>query len=339
MLTNLYGMFLQAAGGLSGPTTGQTLFIIGMTLLGAGVLVGLIILFVNIVKLGIRGATGLLKGVFSGVSANVKQSMEKRPIAGFAYDPRQDIFYSDMNAWQRDLGYCRLYDEAAAAMNMIIDCEPAYFDYGGKKWLIEFWKGQYGITTGCEVGVYTTTRPNLNIPGVFNGTFYDTASPADMLPISYSLSKSGKELFRRQGRHWWLTGFKLGEFSEPSELTAKISIGLKDRNMLAAFLAAMKQLGYSDRDMTVSGSTVSFVYAAPRSKQPYTRTKAVIRFIQKKNKYLCDRFNELTGNEKGALAKLEAVSKLDPALYSSIMEIGRPRKLYDKYNVLQEYLK
>lgn len=339
MLTNLYSILLQAAGGQPGPTTGQTLFIIGMTLLGAAALLGIIALFVFIVKLGIRGVTGLLKGALTGVSADVKQLMEKRPIAGFAYEPKQDIFYSDMNAWQRDFGYCQLYDEAAAAMNMIIDCEPAYFEYGGKKWLIEFWKGQYGITTGCEVGVYTTTRPNLNIPGVFNGTLYDTAAPADMLPISYSLMKNGRELFRRQGRHWWLTGFKLGELSEPSELTARISIGLKDRNMLTTFLAAMKRMGYTDRDLNISGNTVSFVYAEPRSRQPYTRTKAMMSFIQKKNKYLCDRFNELTGNEKGALAKLEAASRLDPALYGSILEIGRTQKLYDKYNVLQKYLK
>jgi hypothetical protein len=338
MLTNLYRIFTQAAGVQSTPTTGQTLFIIGMTLLGAAVLVGLAVLFINIVKLGLRGVTGVLKGVFSGVLGNVKQTMEKQQLVGFAYDPKQDIFYSDMNAWQRKMGYCRIYDEAAAAMNMIIDCEPAYFDYAGKKWLIEFWKGQYGITTGCEVGVYTTTRPNLNIPGVFNGTFYDTAAPADMLPISYTLLKNGKELFRRQGSHWWLTGFKLGEFSDPSELTARISISLKDRNMLNAFVEAMKKTGYASQELSVSGATVSFVYGTPHSAQPYTRSKAVIRFIQKKNKELCDRFNELTGNEKGALTKLDVVSKLDPALYSSILEIGRPKKLYERYNVLQKYL-
>ena len=73
---------------------------------------------------------------------------------GYGYDKWQDIFYSKLNGWQRDMGYCRLYDEVAAPMSMIIDCEPIYFEYDNKKWLIEFWKGQYGMTTGCEVGVY-----------------------------------------------------------------------------------------------------------------------------------------------------------------------------------------
>lgn len=80
---------------------------------------------------------------------------------GFAYDPSQDLFYSLMDCWQRNFGYCRLYDEATATFSMIIDCEPIYFRYGGKKWLIEFWKGQYGMTTGGEIGIYYTTGPRL----------------------------------------------------------------------------------------------------------------------------------------------------------------------------------
>ena len=61
--------------------------------------------------------------------------------AGYSYDMKQDMFYSRMDAWQREMGYCRLYDEVAAPCGMIIDCEPINFEYDGKKWLIEFWKG------------------------------------------------------------------------------------------------------------------------------------------------------------------------------------------------------
>ena len=37
---------------------------------------------------------------------------------------------------------------------MIIDAYPVYFDYQDKTWMIEFWRGQYGINTGAEIGVY-----------------------------------------------------------------------------------------------------------------------------------------------------------------------------------------
>ena len=55
---------------------------------------------------------------------------------------------------QRYFGYAYAYDAAALAMNAIIDCEPIFFDYAGKTWMIELWKGQYGLETGCEIGVY-----------------------------------------------------------------------------------------------------------------------------------------------------------------------------------------
>lgn len=52
---------------------------------------------------------------------------------GYSYNAKQDIFISNIDAWQREMGYCRLYDEAAAPMSMIIDCEPIYFDYDNKR--------------------------------------------------------------------------------------------------------------------------------------------------------------------------------------------------------------
>lgn len=167
--------------------------------------------------------------------------------AGYSYDTSQDIFYSNLNAWQRDMGYCRLYDEAAALLSMIIDCEPIYFNYNNKHWLIEFWKGQYGMTTGCEIGVYSTDGPVLNT-GIYNNTFYDCASDEELLDMSFTLRKNGKTLLERRGRHWWLTGFKLGEFSEPWELVAYINITLKDKEMRNEFIKGLIKAGYSKRD-------------------------------------------------------------------------------------------
>ncbi|MEW5785407.1 MAG: DUF4474 domain-containing protein [Bacillota bacterium] len=94
---------------------------------------------------------------------------------GYAYDADQVIFYSTLEAWQRSFGYCRLYDEAAPLLSMIIDCEPVHFEYRGRQWLIQFWKGQYALTTGCEIGVYLSGGPGIALPGVCNGPFYNAA--------------------------------------------------------------------------------------------------------------------------------------------------------------------
>ena len=131
---------------------------------------------------------------------------------GFAYELKGDYFYSLMECWQREVGYCRLYDEAAPLFNMIMDCEPVTFSYACKRWLIELWKGQYGITTGGEIGIYNTERNDID-SDKFKGTFYENISNEEMLKMSFVLRRNGRVILKRSAVHWWLTGFKLGQFS------------------------------------------------------------------------------------------------------------------------------
>jgi hypothetical protein len=74
------------------------------------------------------------------------------------------------------------------------------------------------MTAGCEVGVYISKGLNLNIEGVFNGTFYEAADEEDNLEIEYVLYKNRKPMFSRHDKHWWLTGFAVGDFAHPDEL-------------------------------------------------------------------------------------------------------------------------
>ena len=258
---------------------------------------------------------------------------------GYAYDPHEDIFYSIVYPWQRQFGYCRLYDEAAAPLGMIIDCEPIYFEYEGKKWLIEFWKGQYGMTTGCEIGVYTTTGPSLNIPGVFNGTFYEGAAEEDFLQMAYSLYRNGKAIFMSNGRHWWLTGFRLGMFSEPWELKMYIIITLKNSDMRNAFLEGLNKAGYSDREIEVYGDTVNLKFDSPRTRQPITRIKAIDTITQRKNKLFCETYQEITRGLVSIEDKIKAVEEKAPELHKHIARLGKSQQLFSAYQTIKKYLK
>ncbi len=260
-------------------------------------------------------------------------------IAGYAYDSKQDIFYSTLNPWQRKFGYCRLYDEAAAPLGMIVDCDPIYFNYKEKRWLIEFWKGQYDLPTGAEIGIYNTKAPELNIPGIFKGIFYYSASDDELLWMSYILKKKDKVLFTRGGRHWWLTGFRLGEFSQPSELTMIITITFKDWEMCTAFIKGLMRAGYLPHEFKRYGNTVRVTFDKPHTPQPITRTKVTDAIIQAKNKMLCDMYNQAT---KGAMTmeeKLKAIKEKNPELYSHIMGMGRPKDLYKSYRQIKKYIK
>ncbi|HEX3032730.1 MAG TPA: DUF4474 domain-containing protein [Bacillota bacterium] len=204
-------------------------------------------------------------------------------LSGFSYDPNQDMFYSELNAWQRKMGYCHLYDEFLAPLGMIIDCEPIHFDYGGKNWMIQFWKGQYALNTGCEIGVYSVEEPDPDNPDFFPGTFYRCAGDEDLLDMAYSLEKQGETLFTGRATHWWLTGFRPGEFSEPSELTMKVELTLKNSKMCQAFIHGLREAGYSEKEILRVGDTVFLNFSEAHTPQPITRTAKTDGLIQKNN--------------------------------------------------------
>ncbi|UNC93480.1 DUF4474 domain-containing protein [Candidatus Contubernalis alkaliaceticus] len=251
---------------------------------------------------------------------------------GYAYDPGQDIFYSLLDAWQRNYGYFRLYDEAAALFSMIMDCEPVYFTYAGKRWLIQFWKGQYGITTGCEVGVYTTTRPDLHIPGVFKGPFFDCAGDEDLLDIECTLYKHGGTLFNRKDKHWWVTGFILGAFSEPFDLTMDIKITLKDEVMLSEFIKGLNHAGYQWEELRFEGNTVILTFAEPRTPQPVTRSPASDKVIQMKNKLLCEMYQQITAPFTHLTDKFRALEEQLPQV---ALMMGKNKLFYEQYGFLK----
>lgn len=275
--------------------------------------------------------------IYRGLRSKIKREIKKikdveslneflRPY-GYAYDFQQDIFYTIIDAWQREMGYTRLYDEAAAPSSMIIDCEPIYFEYDNKRWMIEFWKGQYGMTTGFEIGVYHTTGLDLS-DEYFNWTFYDCDDDSNMLKMEFTLTKNNKIIIKRGGVHWWLTGFKLGEFSEPWELKASIYITLKDLNMRNAFLEGLKRAGYRRAELLVQGKTVFLTFAEPNTPQPFTRIDEFDEITQKKNKLLCHSYNELTKDYDNALDKIIALKDIDPDMLQNLLLMGKTKDIF-----------
>ncbi len=276
-----------------------------------------------------------LLGAFAVVKNREKPSDDGISIAGFKYDSEQDIFYSEINAWQREYGYCKLYDESAASFNMVIDCEPVIFKYGGKTWLIELWKGQYGMTGGGEIGIYASSR--LMIPGDipaefwdsrYDYAFFDKISDDEMLPMEYTLYQNGEAVFNRDQTHWWLTGFKMGRYSPPDTLTMNARITIADDGMRNAFTAALKELGYKEPELKVEGADVFIIYGTPKSKQPSSRTAESDARILADMKKICDRYNEITDGVSGAEQKLLYLKKNNAELYKSAVSFARPRSAY-----------
>lgn len=202
---------------------------------------------------------------------------------GFDYDMQNDYVFSQKDPWQKKVGYSRFYDEAAGFMNMIIDCEPVTFFYQNRYWLIEFWKGQYGMAAGAEIGVYTAEM-GRKAPDFFDGTLYTCVGERNYMDLEFTLYQNGEKLLFRKEKHWWLTAFKPGVFTEPESLHMECSIRFPDQAMLQAFLDGMENCGYSRNEINVTKDGVTFFYTEPKNKQTIIRLGHAAGRIQKQNR-------------------------------------------------------
>lgn len=256
---------------------------------------------------------------------------------GFAYYEPDDLFYSTMECWQRDCGYCRLYDEACAPLSMVIDSEPIYFEYDNRRWLIQLWKGQYGLNTGCEMGVYSTTAPNLDIPDLFNGTLYECVNDDELLLLGFTLIKKNKVIMARRARHWWLTGFKLGEFSEPEDLVMNCEITLKDQAMLTAFIGGLEEAGYNTNEFSVNKLTVNIVFNKPRTSQPATRNALIDNIMQTNNRNNCEAYEIITKKYGNTLDKINIIKLESPKLYRKITNVANTTDMFKSFAIIKEH--
>jgi hypothetical protein len=209
---------------------------------------------------------------------------EMADVAGFIYDEGQDIYISRADATQRVLGYNKLFDFFSPLGNMIIDTEPVVFNYDKTTYMIEIWKGQYYASTGAELGIYT-----------WNGIAWDAVKNEDMLPMAYTLKRKERALFYRQDRHWWLTGFFPGVFSDPDDLVMEdIYIEFKTTQMRDAFLGALLALGYNSRDDKITApkedKIIIFTFSDPKSEQLGTPWERLVFQIQ--NRMVVRKFNK-----------------------------------------------
>lgn len=211
---------------------------------------------------------------------------------GFFYDTCQDVISSTIDSWQREFGYQSLYDCAAPRFNMVFDCEPVYFDYDGRTWLIEFWKGQYGINTGAEIGVYHADT--VLLPSQYAGTLFQSAFNEEMLPLSMELLLSGETLFTLERQHWWLTGFSMGKYCEPDMLEMKASLTFPDHEMMEGFLEGLTRAGYEKNDICVCGHTVSFAFSRPHTDNYTVLSCLHSRLSQWENRTFCRMFQRIT---------------------------------------------
>ena len=170
-------------------------------------------------------------------------------LASYKYDPNGNYYYTnDKDAWQKGFGYNQIYDKLAIVSAMYYDTVRTTFNYEGKEWLIQIWKGQYGYSfVGEEIGVYTKTG---------NTNTYACADKSDWLKMEmcfvWDENKDGNyqpRFARPYTDYWWCTGFVVGYESKEAmksreQFRMVAHITFKSEEMARLFANAFEANGF-----------------------------------------------------------------------------------------------
>lgn len=241
---------------------------------------------------------------------------------GYCYEPSQDVFSTIIDAPQRAFGYTALFDRYASHFNMVFDCLPVYFDYEERTWLIEFWKGQYGINSGCEVGIY---KADSLVSSLGRKTaLFHSAEDREMLPLSIQLYHHGRQIAHLCRRHWWLTIFRMGSYSEPQDLTMQICITFPNTEMLNAFAQALQEQG--KLTFETCGTQIRILFDRCTSCRLPFLQRLVCRINQWKNRLLCRMFLWVTAPFCSGMDRLLCLYFFLPYIFRRILGGKKRRK-------------
>lgn len=200
---------------------------------------------------------------------------------GYSYEASQDIFTTTLEAPQRGFGYTALFDRYAPYFGMVFDCQPVYFDYMERTWLIEFWKGQYGINAGCEVGIYKAD--GLVATAQRDRALFHSVSNTELFHISLQLFYKEKLLAAICARHWWLTAFLMGRCCNPCGLSMKIVLTFPNRELLCAFTRALDAQYPDEYDVDLHRLQVCLSYRSCSSRTLPFLKRIVCRLVYVRN--------------------------------------------------------
>ncbi len=169
----------------------------------------------------------------------LRNFLENRQVLSYQYSYIDDYYYTnDKEAWQYNFGFGKIYDFVSPYILLEYDYIRVFFKYEDKDWMLQMWKGQYGmIFYGGEIGIYN--RPHSE-EGIGVWTMFACPAEEDWLKMEMTLwheeinGEWTREFSREYDYYWWCTGFKNGHLrqEEPADelrLTGRITF--KDEEM------------------------------------------------------------------------------------------------------------
>ncbi len=182
--------------------------------------------------------------------------LETNNVLSYQYDYDYGYYYAnDKASWQKNFGFARVYDYVAPYVGMEYDYIRVFFTYDDEDFLVQLWKGQYGVLYGGEIGIY-----NRDADGQSSNpfTFYNAASTKYWPTMDMSVYHQEKEgdkpnqyklLFKRPvDKYWWCTGFVPGtlrQYEPADELRIEATLTFTDSTMAKYFADGLRNCGFT----------------------------------------------------------------------------------------------
>ncbi len=187
----------------------------------------------------------------------IQDLLTNRQVLSYQYSYVDDYYYTnDKEAWQYNFGFGKIYDFVSPYILLEYDYIRIFFTYEDKDWMIQMWKGQYGMVFfGGEIGVYNREHSEK---GYGDWAMYACAPESDWLAMEMTLywqeeynGEYVRQFTREYDKYWWCTGFKNGHIrvEEPAdELRLEARITFKDETMRELFTQGLEECGFVKRE-------------------------------------------------------------------------------------------
>lgn len=185
-------------------------------------------------------------------SSFIKDLLKDQQVLSYQYSYVDDYYYTnDKEAWQYNFGFGKIYDFVSPYILLEYDYIRIFFTYDNKDWMLQMWKGQYGMVFyGGEIGIYNRNHTD---DGMNEWTFFECPPEEDWLGMEMTLwheeldGSWTREFTREYDKYWWCTGFKNGHVrqEEPcDELRLEGRITFKDAEMTRLVVEGLKECGF-----------------------------------------------------------------------------------------------
>lgn len=203
----------------------------------------------------------------------IKRYLSTHAILSYMYSPRDDYYFvSQPSAWQKPYGFNKAYDLVSPYILLEYDYVRVYFQYEKQDYMIQMWKGQYGMVFfGGEIGVYA--KPHSDEPDKLYTTYKGVDGnerPKMQITMYHDPAHRGnyQRIFTTPyEKTWWATGFKPGHLTqeEPAiELRQEGKVTFKNEELATLFTQGLKECGFEDGTgidaCTQDGKTVYYTW-------------------------------------------------------------------------------